>query len=542
MLHVKPLSPLATVACGIALLLSAPIISVIWMGTHGTLDVWQHLWDTVLSDYIIHSLLLMAGVTIGTLLLGVPTAWLSTRYQFPLRNISSLLLMLPMAMPAYIIAYTYTGLLDFAGPIQTWIRHSMQLNYGEYWFINIQSVGGAVWMLSLVLYPYVFLLARAGFMAQPAHLHHASRILGHSNWQTFFKITLPLARPSIVAGLMLVLMETLSDYGTVQYFGVSTFTTGIFRTYYGFGDENAASQLAVMLLMFVLLLYSIEKYSRRQVGYYATAEMGHTTERIQLKGYKGKLALLLCLLPPLFGFVLPSILLLVWSFDSMEWRDPAFFTLAFHSFSLALAASLLAAVLALILGYALRLHKTRPVQTAVQFASMGYAMPGTIIAIGVMTLLSWLDHTLVSQLEAWLDLELGLLFSGTLFALLMAYSIRFLTVSIGAINSGLLAIKPSIDASARLLGRTPLQMLKQIHIPLLRSSVFTALLIVFVDVMKELPATLILRPFNFNTLAVRAYELASDERLYDAAPASLTIVLVGLLPVMLLNHSLSRRG
>jgi len=533
---------LALIAGVIALLLSLPILNILWMGLNGSMAVWQHLWQTVLSDYVINSFLLMLGVAAGTLLLGVPSAWLTANCEFPLHRLTSLLLMLPMAMPAYIIAYTYTGLLDFAGPIQSWIRETTGLRYGEYWFVNIHSIAGAISMLSLVLYPYVYLLARAAFLSQPAHLYDASRTLGHSNWQTFRRVSLPLARPAIVAGLMLALMETLSDYGTVQYFGVSTFTTGIFRTYYGFGDENASSLLAMVLLVFVLTLYSIEKYSRKRIGYHATAESSSRTDRIQLSGFKGWLALLFCLLPPLLGFVLPASLLFNWSLDSTEWQEAAFGRLALHSFLLALAASLIAALLALLLGYAMRLHQTRPVRVAVQFSSMGYALPGTIIAIGVMTLLSWLDHSLVVQLESWFGLDLGLLFSGSLFALLMAYSIRFLTVSMGAVNSGLLAIKPSIDASARLLGRKPLQLLKEVHIPLLRGSVLTALLIVFVDVMKELPATLILRPFNFNTLAVRAYELASDERLYDAAPASLTIVLVGLLPVILLNHSVSRRG
>lgn len=533
-------SPLAVTATLLALLLCVPIALLFGQSLVASSDVWLHLWETVLGDYVSNSLLLAMGVATGTLLLGVPTAWLTASCEFPLRRTMSLLLMLPMAMPAYIIAYTYTGLLDFAGPVQSWIRGLTGLGYGDYWFFEIHSVGGAICMLSLVLYPYVYLMARAAFLAQPAHLLEASRLLGESPGRSFYRLSLPLARPALAAGVALALMETLADYGTVQYFGVSTFTTGIFRTYYGFGDEGATAQLAMVLLGFVLCLYTLERYSRRRIPYHSSAEGGKGSKRLELGSVGRVLIPLLCVLPPALGFFLPVGLLASWSLESLEWQQPEFFELAWNSFSLAAMASLLSLLLALLLAYAQRLQKSPAVSWAVQFASMGYALPGTIIAIGVMTLLAWLDHHWVAWLEETFGLELGLLFSGTLVALLFAYSIRFLTVSMGAISSGLQAIKPSLDHSARLLGRSPSQVLRQIHFPLLKGSVLTALLIVFVDVMKELPATLILRPFNFNTLAVRAYELASDERLTDAAPASLMIIAVGLLPVLLLNRAALR--
>ncbi|GAA5217301.1 iron ABC transporter permease [Corallincola platygyrae] len=508
----------------------------------GAASVWLHLWQTVLGDYLFNSFALMLGVGVGVLMLGVPAAWLTSRYEFPMRRALSLLLLLPMAVPAYIIAYTYTGLLDFAGPIQTAIREWTGLRYGQYWFPEVRSLGGAMVMLSLVLYPYVYLMSRAAFIVQPRHMFDAGRSLGMSPFQNFYRLALPLARPAIVAGLSLALMETLADYGTVQYFGVSTFTTGIFRTFYGFGDTAAAAQLAMMLLGFVLTLLVIEKYSRRRIRYFSHAEQGQLQQRESLTGWKRWLATLACVVPPLFGFLVPAAVLIGWSLQSEELLSADFIQLTWNTFSLAGMAAVISVFLALVLAYAARSRPKGVVGWAVQLVSMGYALPGTIIAIGVMVCLIWVDHHWVVYLEQLFSVDLGLLLSGTLVALIFAYTIRFLAISLGAVQSGLQGIKPSLDQSARSLGKSPIQTLRLIHIPLLKSSVLTALLIVFVDVLKELPATLMLRPFNFNTLAVRAYEMASDERLMDAAPASMMIVLVGLIPVIWLNRSIASMG
>lgn len=524
-----------------ALLISLPILVIMGFVFSGSFDLWSHLVNTVLVDYVINSALLMLGVGSGVLLLGVGSAWLTTQCEFPFRRLFSLLLLMPMAMPAYIIAYAYTGLLDFAGPVQSAIRDFTGLRYGQYWFPEIRSLGGAAVMLSLVLYPYVYLMARAAFLSQSVHTLDVARSLGVPRWRAFFKVSLPMARPAIIAGLSLALMETLADYGTVQYFGVSTFTTGIFRTYYGFGDAGGAAQLAVLLLTFVLVLVVMEKYSRRRIGYFEQTNHPASSTRIPMLGIWRWFALLACFIPVFLGFILPVWLLLGWSLGSDQWRSVEFFELAWNSFSLAGLAAFVSVGFALILAYAARLQPHKLTLSAVQIASLGYALPGTIIAIGVLITFAWLDFNLLPIVEKWTDRELGLLFSGTLFALVFAYTVRFLAVSLGSVQSGLKAIKPSLDSSARLLGRTPFQVLKEIHIPLLNASVLTAFLIVFVDVLKELPATLILRPFNFNTLAVRAYELASDERLYDAAPASLMIVLVGLVPVFLLNRWIAKR-
>lgn len=526
-------------AITIALLLAVPVLIILVNIFLGGSGVWQHLLDTLLFDYISNSLLLMLGVTLGTLAMGVPAAWLTSVCDFPGRSMFAWALLLPLAMPAYIIAYTYTGLFDFAGPVQTFIRDVTGLGYGEYWFFEMRSLGGAFVMLSLVLYPYVYLMSRAAFLEQSANTLEVCRTLGYSAPQAFFRLALPMARPAIVAGVTLAMMETLADYGTVQYFGVTTFTTGIMRTFYGFGDLAAASQLAGILLLFVALLIFAERYSRRKISYHASGLRKASQRKIELHGVYGVAAFTACAIPVLAGFVIPALVLFYWAVFEAEAVGWGFIQLAWNSFYLAALAAMIAVSLAMVLAYAGRLNKEKSVQTAIVTSGMGYALPGTIIAIGVIVPLAWLDHRIIEFVQQVFDTKIGLFFSGTIAALLFAYTVRFMAVSLGSVQSGLGKVKPSMDMAGRSLGCTPAQVLRRIHVPLLKSSVLTALLIVFVDVLKELPATLILRPFNFNTLAVRAFELASDERLVDAAPASLMIVAVGLIPVILLSRSIS---
>lgn len=534
------LNTLGRIALFIALLLSVPILVIVAQLFVSSTDIWSHLLETVLVDYVRNTFSLMFGVGIGVVILGVSSAWLTTSCEFPGRRVFSLLLLLPLAMPAYIIAYTYTGLFDFAGPVQSAIRELTGLRYGEYWFFEIRSIEGAMFMLALVLYPYVYLMARAAFLNQSAQMLEVSQSLGLSPMQGFFRVVLPMARPAIVAGLTLALMETLADYGTVQYFGVSTFTTGIFRTYYGFGDIVGAAQLAVALLSFVFVLIIVEKYSRRKINYFSASEHRNVGRRLHLSRATRWLAFTWCSGLVFFGFALPAMVLLYWTSVSTEVFDSAFVALIWNSFSLASIAAFVSVVLALVFAYAVREQKNKWVRAAVQVTSLGYALPGTIIAIGVIMAFAWFDNRLLAAIEQYTDRRFGLFLSGTLVALIFAYTIRFLAISLGSIQSGLTRIKPSIDQSGRLLGLSSSGVIRRLHVPLLRTSVLTAFLIVFVDVLKELPTTLILRPFNFNTLAVRAYELASDERLMDAAPASITIVLVGLLPVFLLNRSITK--
>lgn len=525
----------------LALLLLMPLLVVFSSWLQPDWSLWQHLRSTVLADYLQNSLLLAAGVGAGALLIGTSLAWLLVFYRFPGRDLLQWLVLLPLAMPAYIIAYTYTGMLDFAGPVQTALRDSFGWRYGDYYFPQIRSLVGAILLLSLVLYPYVYLLARTAFAAQSARLAEASLSLGLSRRQHFFKVTLPMARPALVTGMALAMMEAFADYGTVQYFGVPTLTTGIFRTWFGMGQQSGAAQLAALLCSLVLVLIYLELASRRQLHFFYQGQAHQAVAGRPLRGGKAALALLLASLPLTLGFLLPAAVLLSWALqDWQQLLSPGYLQLLWHSFSLAMMAAVLVVTVALLLAYGLRRYKQWPAQLLIRLAGMGYAVPGTVIAIGVMWPLGYLDNQLDLWLEQQFGLRSGLLLSGTLFALLLAYTVRFLAVALQGIEAGLGQIKPSMDQAARSLGLSGRKILWRVHLPLLRASVLTALLLVFVDVLKELPATLLLRPFNFNTLAVRSFELASDERLADAALPALTIVLISLGPVMLLARALDR--
>ena len=528
-----------------ALIFSIPVLTIASFLLQPSGDVWQHLVDTVLADYLLNSALLMVGVTLGTLSIGVICAWLTSLCEFPGKKLFTWTLLLPLAMPAYIIAYTYTGMFDFAGPVQTQIRDWTGWGYGDYYFPEVRSLGGAMAMLSLVLYPYVYLLARAAFLEQSICVIEVSRTLGCNAWSSFYRVALPLARPAIVAGLSLALMETLADYGTVSYFGLGVFTTGIFRTWFGLGDSVAAAKLAAILLLFVIALVAIERWSRHRAQYHHTTNRYRQLPQYRLTGFRAFVAFIGCLLPLLFGFVLPAFQLSLWAIDTYAVMvDDSFIRLTLNTLALGLSTAILAVLLALFLAYGKRVLASKIVIASVRVVATGYALPGTIIAVGVIIPLAWFDNTLDAFMRERFDLSTGLLLSGTLFALIFAYLVRFLAVSIQSVESGLGKISLSMDEASRSLGNNPTETLFKVHLPLMKGSVLTALLIVFVDVMKELPATLILRPFNFNTLAVRAFELASDERLADSSSAALMIVVVGLLPVILLSKSIasSRAG
>jgi iron(III) transport system permease protein len=528
-----------------ALVFSIPVLTIVSFLMQPSGDVWQHLVDTVLADYLFNSVLLMVGVTLGTLSMGVICAWLTSLCQFPGKRLFSWAMLLPLAMPAYIIAYTYTGMFDFAGPVQTQIRDWTGWGYGEYYFPEVRSLGGAMTMLSLVLYPYVYLLARAAFLEQSVCVIEVSRTLGCNAWSSFYRVALPLARPAIVAGLSLALMETLADYGTVSYFGLGVFTTGIFRTWFGLGDSAAAAKLAAILLLFVITLVMIERWSRHRAQYHHTTNRYRQLPQYRLTGFRAFLAFLGCLLPLLFGFILPAFQLSLWAIDTYSIMiDASFIKLTINTIVLGLSTAVLAVLLALFLAYGKRILANKLIFASVRVVATGYAVPGTIIAVGVIIPLAWFDNSLDAFMRHRFDISTGLLLSGTLFAVMFAYLVRFLAVSIQSVESGLAKISLSMDEAARSLGYKPAETLFKVHMPLMKGSVLTALLIVFVDVMKELPATLILRPFNFNTLAVRAFELASDERLADSSTAALMIVVVGLIPVILLSKSItsSRAG
>jgi len=524
----------------IALLISIPVLTVLSSTLLPSSDVWQHLKSTVLAEYVKNSLLLVVGVSIGTLTIGIITAWLCSVCEFPGRKFFSWLLLLPLAFPPYIIAYTYTGLLDFAGPIQSFVRELFGWGYGDYWFPEIRSLSGAIIMLSLVLYPYIYLLTRTAFSEQSASFREASHILGIGLRKTFLKVALPLARPAIIAGLTLVVMETLADYGTVHYFGIPTFTTGIFRTWFGLGDRVAATQLASLLLLCVFLVIIIERFSRKSEKY-QNLSSAQKKWRYPLSGGKAALATFICLIPVCLGFIIPALQLFFWALKTApDIINSSFYELVFNTVRLAFMVAVLVITAATFLAYGKRVSSQFIVSYSVNISAMGYAVPGIIIAVGVLLPFAWFDNTLDSWLENNFGISSGLLLTGTLAALVFAHVVRFMAIGLNSVDASLAKIHRNVDDAAQLLGHKTFDRFISVHLPLIRSGVLTAALLVFVEVIKELPATLVLRPFNFNTLAVRTYELASDERLADSACSALLIVTVGILPILVLNHSITK--
>ncbi|MGF1603787.1 MAG: ABC transporter permease [Thermosynechococcaceae cyanobacterium] len=526
----------------IATLIATPIFVVLASIFTNQSSIWEHLAATVLPQYILNSLALMLGVGAGVLLLGVGTAWLVTMCTFPGSRIFEWALLLPLAAPAYLLAYTYTEVLDYYGPIQTLLRELFGWqNAADYWFPNIRSLWGAIAMLSLVLYPYVYLLARVAFLEQANCTLEASRALGCNPWQSFRKVALPLARPAITAGLALVLMETLNDFGTVQYFGVSTFTTGIYRAWFGSGERQAAAQLAAVLMMFILGLILIERWSRRQARYYQTSSRQQQLSTYSLQGHRSIGAWFACITPIILGLLIPGGLLLQMTLTERTARfKSSFFVLANHSFLLASVTAGIAVILSFFLAYGVRLQGNPLLRLGVRISSMGYAVPGSVIAVGILIPIAWLDNSVDAWLRSTLGLSTGLLLSGSIASLIMAYLVRFLAVSLSTVETGLGKIRPTYDDASRSLGQGTLNTLTKIHVPILESSLFTAVMLVFVDVMKELPATIVMQPSNFETLAVRVYQYAEDERLLEAAAPALAIIVVGLLPVLVLSWQIAR--
>ncbi len=538
----------------IALLVCLPLLALLSGIFADTRSVWQHLIETVLGEYIGNSLILMLAVGIGVTVIGVSTAWLVTMCRFMGQRILQWALLLPLAAPAYILAYTYTDLLEYYGPVQSALRGWFGWrNAQEYWFPSVRSLPGAALMFILVLYPYVYLLARSAFLNQSNVTLEASRSLGCDPWRGFFKVALPMARPAIVAGVALALMETLNDYGTVEYFAVSTFTTGIFRTWFAQGEHLAANQLAVLLLGFILVLVLLEKGSRQRQRYYQKSSRSTAQHQYQLKFWPSIGAIVACGLPIVLGFFVPAgvLVTLMTASTGTSTSDDDDRTAAvanndrlwefgMNSFTLALTAALVAVVVAVVLAYSQRLQPHRLNRWATQVATSGYAIPGAVIAVGAMVPLGQFDNAIDALMRARFGIATGLLLSGTITALVFVYLVRFLAVGYGAIATNLDNISPNLDAAARSLGCNSGQTLWKIHRPLMSSGLISAAILVFVDVMKELPATLIMRPQNFDTLAIRVYHLASDERLAEAAAPALLIVMAGLLPVILLSIQMSQ--
>jgi iron(III) transport system permease protein len=528
----KPLGTLGATALAVGALLALPLLVVVSSVFRGGGETWSHLVATGLPAYVWNTVWLLLAVAWGVISMGVLSAWLVTAYRFPGRDLLEWTLMLPLAMPAYVMAYAYTDWLQFTGPVQTGLRELTGWGARDYWFPEIRSLPGAAAMLSFALYPYVYLIARTAFHEMPRSAIEAARLAGHGAWGAFFRVAVPLARPAIAAGASLALMETLADFGTVSYFAVEVFTLGIFKAWFSMGDVVAAAQLSSCLLAFVVLVLGLERASRGRAAYYNVAPRKPVPPH-PLRGSAAALAVLACAAPVFFGFVLPTALLamLAWG-EKAAYLGTRFVTLVANSFSVAGLTALIAVVLGLLMAYAARLTRSRWVGAANRVASLGYAVPGAVVAVGVLTPLGRLDNLLADWIEGTFGVKTGLILTGTLVALVYAYLVRLLAVSLQTIEAGLAKITPSMEHAARSLGASAGATLARVHVPLLAGSLATAALLVFVDVLKELPATFALRPFNFDTLAIEAYNLAKDERLAEAAVPSLVIVAVGLLPVI----------
>jgi iron(III) transport system permease protein len=515
----------------VALLLALPILMVAASVLQPAGEAWNHIARTLLARYAGNTALLVALVAYGVMSIGVVSAWLVANYRFPGVRVLEWALVLPLAMPAYVLAYAYTDWLQFTGPVQSVLRALTGWGPREYWFPEIRSLGGAAVVLSFALYPYVYLIARTAFREMPRSAIEAGRLAGYGAWGSFWRVGLPLARPAVAAGTALALMETLADFGTVSYFALEVFTTGIFKAWFGMDDAIAASQLATCLLGFVVVVLALERVTRGRSAYHGTAPAKPVPPR-QLRGARAGLASFACALPVLMGFVLPTAILVELALASPEARAEArLFALIGNSVTLSGVTALAAVFLAVVLAYAARLSKGRIAAAANRVAALGYAVPGAVIAVGVLVPLGRLDNWLAGTLEDLTGARMGLLFTGTIAALVYALLVRFLAVALQTTEAGLARITPSMEDAARILGASPSATLARVHAPLMASSLATAALLVFVDVMKELPATFALRPFNFDTLAVEAYHLAQDERLAEAAVPSLVIVAVGLVPL-----------
>ncbi len=532
----------AIVAVILAVML-LPIVTVLVLALSPTESIWPHLLRTVLPAALIDTVLLLTGVGFLTLALGTSTAWLVTMYRFPGRALLDRLLVIPLAMPTYIVAYCYVELLDYAGPVQSGLRALMGWRTpADYMFPDVRSLGGAAAIISLVLYPYVYLSARASFVQQSVCALEVARTLGRTSMQSCWEVALPLARPALAAGLALALMECLNDIGAVQYLGIETLTASVYATWLQRSNLGGAAQLAVVILAFVALFFILERSARGQ------GRTHHTTGRYRaipfqdIEGWHGWAAAGLCALPFVLGFVVPVMVIARHAYQHAgEALAGGFLRAAFNSVLLATTVAAAAVAIALVLAYARRVAANGFTRPAVVLAGLGYAVPGTVLALGLMIPLAMLDNSIDAMARSMFGVSSGLLLSGSVAALTLALAIRFLAVGLGSIDAGLERISLNLDAAARALGETALSTLWRVHMPMLLPAIGAGALLVFVDAMKELPATLLLRPFNFETLATHVYSLAALEQFEQAALGALVIVAVGLVPVLLLHQAVAGR-
>jgi len=525
----------------LALLLVLPILAIFYLSLGESDDLFSHLLSTVMPTYTYNTVVLVVGVLVLTFLLGVPSAWLMAMCRLPGEKILQWALVLPLAMPGYIIGYIYTDWFDFAGPIQILLRDITGWKGGEYWFIDLRTLPGAITILSLVLYPYVYLMCRAAFMEQSVSLLQSARLLKCSPWQSFVRISLPLVRPSVAVGLSLVAMETLGDFGTVSYFAVNTLTTAVYDTWLGYSNLNAAAKISAIMLLVIVLLISSERYSRRKQKLYQSSFSSHEQGRYLLSGWKKWLALFWCWGLVAVAFIFPVMQLALFAYGYFEQSWTAEFQqYAMNSLYVSLSAAVIAVAIAVLLNFYGRIQADKASQMFSRMASLGYAVPGTVLAIGVMATVVNMDHA-INDIARYMEWgRPGLILSGSMFALIFAMVVRFSAVAIGAVESSLNKVSPSLDMASKTMGCNTSEMLRRVHFPLIRRGMLVAGLLVFIESMKELNAALLLRPFNFETLATYVYNFASDEQLELAAMPALLLVIVGLIPLIIVNRSLEQ--
>lgn len=519
-------------AFGISLVVLMPVVVILWSLFTPDPEVWQHLSEHLLLELLGNTFWLVLGTATGTLVVGVTLAWLTAVCEFPGRKLFSWALMLPLAMPAYVTAFVMVGLLDFTGPLQTWMRST-----GIDWqLFEIRSLGGLILVMVLAFYPYVYLISRNAFTTQGKRALEAAQSLGYSERAGFFKVALPMARPWIIGGVMLVIMETLADFGTVSVFNYDTFTTGIYKAWFAMFSLSAASQLASILIIFVFIIVLLEQQARARMRYTVVGKTAGKQERIQLQGWKAWAAMSFAGLVLLLAFIIPMTQLVLWASEVVaEDLDSRYFEFLWHSLVLAGLASVLVVTAVIILAVANRYHQDLATRSMVRVATLGYALPGPVLAVGAFIPIAWLDNQLRDGLAVF-GYDGGLLLQGTMLTMLMALCVRFMAVGFSPIDGNLQRITRSVDESARSLGTTGLVLLRRVHLPILRGGLFTAMTLIFVDVMKEMPITLMTRPFGWDTLAVRVFEMTSEGEWERAALPAVAIVIAGLIPILLMNR------
>lgn len=522
----------------IAALVLMPILAVIWFAVTPTDNIWPHLLRTTLPRYLSNTLILMGSVGVITAAVGAGAAWLVVMYRFPGRQWLQWALLMPLAVPAYVGAYALVDLLEYAGPVQTALREVFGWTRPtDYWFPAIRTRWAAVLVLSASLYPYVYLLARAAFREQSGAGYEVARALGVGPLGRFWRVGLPLARPAIAAGCAVAMMETVNDFGTVDYFAVQTLTTGIFTTWLQGGNLGGAAQISILVLGLIVLLVTLEKISRRRSRFFTSARGQRPVEAVALTGFGKWIATLACMIPLTLGFILPVVVLSSHAFNAGQWVDPGLIRAFTHTLVVGGVAAVLTVIGGVLMVYGVRLSGKSLPRLLMPVTAIGYAAPGAVLGLGILVPLAVFDNKLADGVLALTGWDPGLLLTGTAAALVIAYVVRFFGIAQGAADAALGRVSPSLPMAARSLGQTAGGVLKQIYLPLVRASIGSTLLLVFVDCVKELPATLLLRPFNYNTLATRVHEKASLENLTQAAPAALVITLVGLCAVALLARA-----